>query len=152
MRTRICLLTLALLAPDALTAQAPLSPPDSVRATVAGAQIAIDYSRPSMRGRKIFGGVVPWNQVWRTGANLATRFTTSADLVMGGKTIPKGSYTLWTLPSPAGWQLIINKQTKAPCEGERCASPSRPIIRPRSASPRTKGSARSMRAMASRYA
>jgi hypothetical protein len=91
-----------------------LSPPDSVRTTIAGVQIAIDYSRPAMRGRTIFGVVVPWNQVWRTGANAATRFTTSADLVMGGKTIPKGSYTLWTLPSPTGWKLIINKQTKAP--------------------------------------
>src|SRR5881296_2123746 len=70
-----------------------LSPPDSVRATIEGAAIAIDYGRPSMRGRKIMGGVVPWNQVWRTGANFATRFTTSADLVMGGKVIPKGTYT-----------------------------------------------------------
>ncbi len=105
-----------------------LSPPDSVRATIAGAAIAIDYGRPSMRGRKIFGGVVPWNQVWRTGANFATRFTTSADLVLGGQTIPKGSYTLWTLPAPAGWKLIINKQTKAPCEGERCTLPTRPFL------------------------
>lgn len=91
-----------------------LSPPDSVRATVAGAQIAVDYSRPAMRGRTIFGVVVPWNEVWRTGANEATRFTTSADLVLGGKTVPKGSYTLWTLPSPSGWKLIVNRQTRAP--------------------------------------
>lgn len=105
-----------------------LSPADSVRATVAGVTIAIDYSRPTMRGRTIFGGVVPWNQVWRTGANFATRFTTSADLVMGGKTVPKGSYTLWTLPSPTGWKLLINKQTKAPCEGEACTLPTRPPL------------------------
>src|SRR5205823_7597131 len=58
-----------------------LSPPDSVRASVAGASIAVRYSRPSMRGRVIFGNVVPWNQVWRTGANQATVFETSADLV-----------------------------------------------------------------------
>ena len=102
-----------------------LSPPDSVRATIAGAAIALHYGRPSIRGRTVFGGIVPWNRVWRTGANLATRFTTSADLVMAGTTIPKGTYTLWTLPAPAGWKLIFNKQTKAPCEGEACTVPTR---------------------------
>src|SRR5438128_1970386 len=102
-----------------------LSPPDSVRVDVAGAHIAVDYGRPAMRGRKIFGDIVPWNKVWRTGGNFATRFTTSADLVMGGTTIPKGAYTLWTLPASTGWKLILNKQTKAPCEGEACTLPTR---------------------------
>jgi len=102
-----------------------LSPPDSVRATIAGDVIAVAYGRPAMRGRTIFGGIVPWNRVWRTGANLATRFTTSVDLVMAGTTIPKGTYTLWTLPAPTGWKLILNKQTKAPCEGEACTVPTR---------------------------
>jgi hypothetical protein len=102
-----------------------LSPPDSVRADVAGATIAIDYGRPVIRGRTIFGGLVAWDQVWRTGANFATRFTTSADLVIGGQTIPKGSYTLWTLPSRSGWKLIVNKQTRAPCQGEACTVPTR---------------------------
>src|SRR5207247_3416552 len=83
---------------------------------VGGAHIAVDYGRPAMRGRKIFGDIVPWNKVWRTGGNFATRFTTSADLVVGGTTIPKGAYTLWTLPASTGWKLILNKQTKAPCE------------------------------------
>ncbi len=96
-----------------------------MRATIAGAAIALDYGRPAMRGRTVFGGIVPWNRVWRTGANLATRFTTSADLVMAGTTIPKGTYTLWTLPAPTGWKLIFNKQTKAPCEGEACTVPTR---------------------------
>ncbi len=102
-----------------------LSPPDSVRAEIDGARIAIDYGRPSMRGRRIFGGVVPWNQVWRTGANFATRFTTSADLIIGGQTIPKGSYTLWTLPSPGGWKLIVNREILAPCGGDACNLPTR---------------------------
>jgi hypothetical protein len=105
-----------------------LSPPDSVRAQVAGADIAIYYGRPSMRGRKIFGGVVPWDQVWRTGANFATRFSTSADLEIAGKTVPKGTYTLWTLPSRAGWKLIVSRQTLAPCDGEACIVPSRPRL------------------------
>src|SRR5690242_21419116 len=81
-----------------------------------------------MRGRKIFGGVVPWNQVWRTGANAATRFTTSAELVIGGVTIPKGSYTLWTLPSPAGWKLILNRQTRKPCQADACTAATRPFL------------------------
>lgn len=88
-----------------------LSPTDSVQATVGGATLSVKYSRPAVRGRVIFGGVVPWDQVWRTGANAATIFTTSADLVMGGTTIPAGSYSLWTIPSSAGWKLIINKNT-----------------------------------------
>src|SRR6266851_5170554 len=84
-------------------------------------------SRPSMRGRRIFGGdPVPWNKVWRTGANFATRLKTSADLVIGGQTIPAGTYTLWTLPRPTGWMLILNKQTKAPCtDAASCANPRR---------------------------
>ena len=88
-----------------------LSPPDSVKANVAGATLAVRYSRPSTRGRAIFGNVVPWNQVWRTGANQATIFETSADLVIAGTPVPAGKYSLWTLPSPAGWKLIVNKNT-----------------------------------------
>ena len=88
-----------------------LSPPDSVKASVAGAALAVRYSRPSTRGRVIFGNVVPWNQVWRTGANQATIFETSADLVIAGTPVPAGKYSLWTLPSPAGWKLIVNKNT-----------------------------------------
>ena len=77
-----------------------------------GARIwSIDYGRPHKRGREIFGGVVPWDQVWRTGANAATGFTTDADLKVGGTTIPKGSYTLWSVPSKSGAKLIINSQT-----------------------------------------
>jgi hypothetical protein len=112
------------------------SPPDSVRATIAGASLAVDYSRPSMRGRAIFGPgtatprpVVPWGEVWRTGANFATRLTTSADIVLGGQPIPAGTYTLWTLPSATGWKLIVNKQIKAPCKtAAECNDPQRPNL------------------------
>lgn len=89
----------------------PLSPADSTAATVAGATVTVKYARPAMRGRRIFGHIVPWDRVWRTGANEATLFATTADLVMGGTTIPAGTYTLWTIPAPNGWQLIINKNT-----------------------------------------
>jgi hypothetical protein len=88
-----------------------MSPPDTVRANVGGANIAVAYSRPAKRGRVIFGNIVPWNQVWRTGANAATEFTTDKDLVIGGTTVPAGKYTLWTTPTPTGGQLIINSET-----------------------------------------
>jgi DUF2911 family protein len=88
-----------------------LSPPDSVRASVAGASVAVRYSRPSMRGRAIFGNVVPWSKVWRTGANEATVLETSADLTVSGTSVPAGKYSLWTIPSPRGWTLIVNKNT-----------------------------------------
>jgi hypothetical protein len=95
----------------ATRALGPLSPTDSVRATVAGAALVVRYGRPSMRGRVIFGQVVPWNEVWRTGANDATVFETNADLVVGGVVVPAGKYSLWTIPSPAGWKLILNRET-----------------------------------------
>ncbi|HJU65173.1 MAG TPA: DUF2911 domain-containing protein [Gemmatimonadaceae bacterium] len=88
-----------------------LSPRDTVTAAVAGANLWIDYSRPQKRGREVFGGVVPWGQVWRTGANSATQFRSDRDLTIGSATIPAGTYTLWTLPTQQGWKLIVNKQT-----------------------------------------
>jgi hypothetical protein len=88
-----------------------MSPPDTVRATVGAANLEIAYSRPLKRGRVIFGNVVPWNQVWRTGANAATQLTTSADIVFGNTVIPAGKYTLWSLPTSTGAKLIINSQT-----------------------------------------
>jgi hypothetical protein len=87
------------------------SRPDTVRATIGAANVEIAYSRPLKRGRVIFGNIVPWNQVWRTGANAATQLTTSADLVVGGTTLPAGKYTLWSLPTATGTKLIINSQT-----------------------------------------
>jgi hypothetical protein len=79
--------------------------------TLNGKKISIDYGRPSMHGRKIMGGLVPYDQVWRTGANQATHLTTDADLVIGGVNVPKGKYTLFTVPSASGWKLIVNKVT-----------------------------------------
>jgi hypothetical protein len=71
----------------------------------------VDYSRPSVKGRKIFGDVVPYGQVWRTGANEATTFNTTADLDVAGLKVPAGNYTMYTLPSEGGWKLIISKKT-----------------------------------------
>jgi hypothetical protein len=89
-----------------------MSPPDTVRSTIGATKIEVAYSRPFKRGRVIFGTeVVPWNKVWRTGANAATQLTTSSDLMFGDKLVPAGKYTLWTLPTPTGAKLIINSQT-----------------------------------------
>jgi hypothetical protein len=89
-----------------------LSPRDTVRASVAGANLMVDYGRPSKRGRQIFGTtIVPYGEVWRTGANAATQFRTDKTLEIGGVTLPAGFYTLWTVPSASGWKLLINSQT-----------------------------------------
>ncbi len=88
-----------------------VSPRDSVEIMLGGKKITVNYSRPSARGRRIVGGLVPYDRVWRTGANEATKFVTEADLEVGGLVVPKGSYTLYTLPSRGQWKLIINKQT-----------------------------------------
>src|SRR5271165_2748753 len=91
----------------------PASPPGEATLKFAdGKTVSIEYSRPSMRGRKIFGGLVPYDQVWRTGANAATSLKTNVALNIGGANVPAGSYTLYTLPGASSWKLIINKQTR----------------------------------------
>ena len=71
----------------------------------------MDYSSPRAKGRKIFGGLVPYGQVWRAGANEATTFVTTEDLKVGGKDVPAGHYTLFATPEEHGWTLIISKKT-----------------------------------------
>ena len=88
-----------------------LSPRDTVNATVGAAQLWVDYSRPSARGRRVFAanGVLG-DTIWRTGANAATQFRTNVPLTVAGQTIPAGIYTLWTVAIPGRYQLIFNKQ------------------------------------------
>ena len=88
------------------------SPPASASCKFSdGKTIQTDYSSPRMKGRKIYGGLVPYGQVWRTGANEATTFVTDTAVSVGGKDIPAGSYTLFTVPDSGKWTLIINKKT-----------------------------------------
>jgi Protein of unknown function (DUF2911) len=94
-----------------LMADNPLSPGASTTATINGKKLTITYSAPAIRGRKIMGGVVPYGEVWRTGADEATIFETEADLDIGGLKVPKGTYTIYTLPGAEQWQLVISKQT-----------------------------------------
>jgi hypothetical protein len=89
----------------------PLSPRDTVRASVGAVHLLVDYGRPWKRGRLTFGGVVPWDQVWRTGANAATQLSIDADLRVGDTTLGAGRYTLWTVLQPERGTLIVNRQT-----------------------------------------
>jgi hypothetical protein len=89
----------------------PLSPPAKTSVTISGQKITINYSAPSMRKRVVFGGLVPYDQVWRAGANDATMLHSSADLEFKGLLVPKGEYSVFVWPDPRQWQLIINKQT-----------------------------------------
>jgi len=88
------------------------SPPASAACDLGGGKtIKTDYSSPRLRGRKMIGEHEPYGQVWRTGANEATTFVTGSDIVVGGKPVPAGSYTIFTIPNPDKWTLIINKKT-----------------------------------------
>lgn len=89
----------------------PLSPPAQAKVTFGSKTATIDYSAPSMRGRKIFGGLVPYDHWWRTGANNATTLKTDVNLRIGDLGVSAGTYTLYTIPSEKGWTLIVNKQT-----------------------------------------
>ena len=92
-------------------AMGPLSPLDSTKISLGEADVALVYSRPSVRGRVVWGELVPWNEVWRTGANAATVLRTSRDLTIGGTAVPAGEYTLFTLNTPTETTLIINRET-----------------------------------------
>jgi len=117
MQKRIALITfLVLTVASVLFAQQDKSkrpsPPASATCDLGGGQsIKTDYSSPRMRGRKIFGELVPYGQVWRAGANEATTFVTSTNVKVGGKDVPAGSYTIFVVPNPDKWTLIINKKT-----------------------------------------
>ena len=88
-----------------------LSPRDTTSRTIGAAHLIVDYGRPSKRRREIFGGLVPFGAVWRTGANEATHLVTDRDLTIGTIRVPRGRYTLWTIPAPDGWMLIVNRET-----------------------------------------
>ena len=87
--------------------------PPGENAAGAAMKISIDHGQPHLRGRRLHeGGLVPLDTIWRTGANEATTLVTPLDLTIGGVSVPKGEYTLYTLPSRSGWKLIINRKTR----------------------------------------
>jgi hypothetical protein len=86
------------------------SPHATVFLAIGGKKISVTYGRPSMKGRKIFGGLVPHGQVWRTGADEATVLETEGDIMLGSLHVPKGSYSMFTIPGEKEWTLILNKE------------------------------------------
>jgi hypothetical protein len=111
MQKRIAMLLFAMFTLT-LFASAQASPPATASCDLGmGKTIETKYSSPRLKGRKMIGDHDPYGKVWRNGANEATSFVTSSDLNIGGKVVPAGSYTLFVLPNPDKWTLIINKKT-----------------------------------------
>jgi hypothetical protein len=86
------------------------SPEETVSFALGSGTVEVTYSRPSVRGRSIFGGLVPYGKVWRTGANEATTITFSQDVMFGDKSVLAGTYTLWSVPGPDTWQVMVNSK------------------------------------------
>ena len=89
----------------------PASPPAKATGKIGDANITIDYSSPSVKGRQIFGGLVPYDSVWRAGANTATSIETDKEITIGGKKLPAGKYSLFAAPGEKEWTIILNSQT-----------------------------------------
>lgn len=107
----IFLLVIAFQTSEAQIGRFKLSPLQESTITIASTEIAITYSRPSMRGREIFGGLVPYNAWWRTGANRNTTIEFNESVIIDGQRIPKGKYALFTKPSPTTWDILFYKKT-----------------------------------------
>ncbi|WP_435353174.1 DUF2911 domain-containing protein [Emticicia sp. SJ17W-69] len=87
------------------------SPAESAKFDQNGLSVQVDYCRPYKKGREIFGKLLPYGQVWRTGANEATIFDVKQDIKIGDKTLKAGKYTLWTIPNADKWTVILNSET-----------------------------------------
>lgn len=90
----------------------PASPLATVSAAIGGKKVTITYSRPYKKGRAIFGGLVPLNELWRTGANAATTFATEGDVMLGSLHVPAGTYAMFTIPGEKEWTLVLSKVAK----------------------------------------
>ena len=111
MKKIFLLLSLSILGFTAAQAQDKprVSPPAEATATVKGKKITISYGQPSVKGREIWNKLVPYGQVWRTGANESTTIEFSEDVMVQGKPVPKGKYALFTIPNEKEWTIILNK-------------------------------------------
>ena len=88
-----------------------ISPHDTVTSTVAGAHIKIMFGSPAVKGRQIWGGLVPYDKAWRGGADEATIFTTDKAITIGGKKLPAGTYSVFVIPAKDKWTYVFNSQT-----------------------------------------
>jgi hypothetical protein len=109
--TTMLISALPLMAQEKVNSTGGHSPHETTSAVVDGNRVSVTYGRPSMKGREIWGKLVPFGKVWRTGSDEATTLITQKPIVIGGTTVPAGAYTLFTLPAEDGsMKLIINKQ------------------------------------------
>ncbi len=110
----ITLVAVAMLVTFSLSAQKDKSkrpsPPAQVSGTIGGAEVTIDYSRPSKRGREVFGGLEKYGKVWRTGANESTWIQVNQDVEVEGKKLAAGKYGLFTIPGESEWTIIFNEK------------------------------------------
>jgi hypothetical protein len=115
MRAAVALLALAAAACGRVPSGARRkSQPALLVQRIGATEVSVRYNRPSARGRRLFGGIVPWDSVWCPGADEATKLTTSADLSIGRAVLPKGAYSLWMIPDSAGdWTLIFSRAANA---------------------------------------
>ena len=86
------------------------SPPATASGSIQGTSIAVEYSQPTKNGREIFGKLIPYGEMWRTGANEATEITVSKDVIVAGKLLKAGRYELFTIPTAEKWTIIINSK------------------------------------------
>ena len=120
-------LTLAGTVNAQITMPAP-STTASVKQPVGMAEITLDYSRPSAKGRKIMGEIVPFGAMWRTGANQPTKFTTTDSLTVAGKGLPKGTYVVMTKPGKDAWEVMFNKNPKANATDDKALYPEDNVV------------------------
>ena len=107
--TPVCALAIVTLASATdLEAQIQASEHGITAQTVDGTTMTLEYSRPQVRGRDVFGGIVPWNVVWTPGANWATTFTTDSDIRVQGVEVPAGTYSVWAIPRPDRFTVTFN--------------------------------------------
>jgi len=111
MKMKHVLGSVVFLIPTLMMAQEKASPPATASGTAAGAAITINYSSPSVKGRKIWGELVPMGKAWRAGANEATTFETNKDIQVEGKALKAGKYSLFAIPGETEWTIILNSQT-----------------------------------------
>lgn len=112
--------------------QPPKSPAATATGTVNGANISIKYSSPAVNGRQIWGALVPYDKVWRAGANQATIIETDKDIKVEGKALPAGKYSLYAIPGEKEWTIIINSQTGQwgiTRQGETTEDPAKDVLR-----------------------
>jgi len=111
LKLQCALICTILFSSQALLAQnPPASPADSATGKIGNATVSVNYNSPSVKGRKIWGELVPYDKAWRAGANKATTFTTDKAIKVEGKDLPAGTYTVFAIPGEKEWQIIFNSQ------------------------------------------